>query len=67
MRHIRLYSVELSESRSSEEDVVEGIYDSIKDCVKEGVLNHESVAAIADLTTELANRLKVEESGEQEG
>lgn len=41
---------------------VEELYLLIKAGAKSGVYKREDVEAIAELTTELANRLKVEES-----
>lgn len=41
---------------------VENCYGIIKELAKQGNLKSEDVAALAELTTELANRLKVEES-----
>ena len=41
---------------------VEEIYMTIKNAAKSGVFSLSHVEAIAELTTELANRLKVEEA-----
>lgn len=46
----------------------EEIYMTIKTAARNGVFNLKHVEAIAELTTELANRLKEEKScGESEG
>lgn len=40
------------------------VYDMIKATAKEGVFKAKHIEAIVELTTELANRLKIEEGGE---
>ena len=46
----------------------EGIYMATKELAKSGVLKTENIEALAELMTELANRMKEGEfSGEQEG
>lgn len=43
---------------------VEELYGAIKSSYEVGRIKREQVEALAELTTELANRLKEEESGE---
>jgi hypothetical protein len=52
--------------KATPEEVLESVYGLIKVFAKEGYLRVNDLMDIADLTTELANCLKVEEScGEQ--
>jgi len=44
---------------------VEELYEAIKGSYEMGHIKREQVEALAELTTELANRLKEEEGGEQ--
>lgn len=44
------------------EVAVAEVYDIIKTTAREGVFKAKHIEAIAELTTELANRLKVEEA-----
>ena len=47
---------------------IESIYLAVKELAKSGRLQTEDVESLAELTTELANRMKEGEfSGEQEG
>lgn len=51
-----------TKNKANPKILVENCYGIIKELAKQGNLKSEDVAAIAELTTELANRLKVEES-----
>jgi hypothetical protein len=54
--------------KATPEEAVEDVYGLIKVFAKEGYLRVSDLKDIIDLTTELYNRLKVEEScGEQKG
>lgn len=53
------------ESEYSPEIFVDKLYRYIKMLVVAKQLSSDNVAALAELTTELANRLKEEEGGEQ--
>jgi hypothetical protein len=54
--------------KGSPESITEGIYSMIKSFAEAKILNIESMEALAELTAELANRMKEGEfSGEQEG
>lgn len=55
------------ESEYSPEIFVDKLYRYIKMLVVAKQLSSDNVAALAELTTELANRLKEEEGGEQKG
>lgn len=56
--------VNKTEGKPNPKVIVEHCYDLIKGLAEGGSIKSEDVAAIAELTTELANRLKIEESGE---
>ena len=55
------------ESEYSPEIFVDKLYRYIKMLVVAKQLSSDNIAALAELTTELANRLKEEEGGEQKG
>lgn len=52
------------EDKLQQKQFVETVYSSIKKLAASKLLDSDSVEALAELTTELANRLKEEESGE---
>lgn len=49
---------------TTHEDAVEEVYTGIKERLNTGEFNTDDVSSLAELTTELANRLKEESSGE---
>lgn len=55
------------EDNLQQKQFVETVYSSIKKLASTKLLNSDNVAALAELTTELANRLKEEEGAEQKG
>lgn len=55
------------EPEYSPEIFVDKLYRYIKMLVVAKQLSSDNIAALAELTTELANRLKEEEGGEQKG
>lgn len=50
------------EDNLQQKQFVETVYSSIKKLASTKLLNSDNVAALAELTTELANRLKEEEN-----